>query len=115
MSCSPELLDWMEECYQEEVLYDIPENIKFQYGSLPITHKIGDKYYHGVPPNNYKWNSNNKFTRHVFIYKNKDRPPTHRQWDTHDDRNFCNCHTFSINLNKRRRKTIAYKCNGHNY
>tara|TARA_B100000674_G_scaffold497912_1_gene533501 strand:+ start:5302 stop:5655 length:354 start_codon:yes stop_codon:yes gene_type:complete len=116
MSCSPELVNWMEECYQEEVSYDIPENIKFQFGSLPILFKQKDKYYHGVPPNihQYSWNPNHKFTGHMWIYKNLNVRLPNPQWDSHDIHNFCNCYTFDTKLNKGRHKRFIYKCNGHN-
>ena len=116
MSCSPELLEWMEECYQEEVSYDIPENIKFQFGSLPILFKQKNKYYHGVPPNNHQpsWNPNNKFTGNMVIFKNPNVRLPNPQWDAHDIHNCCQCYTFNTELNKRRHKRIIYQCNGHN-
>ena len=98
---------------QEKELLD-KETI-FMYGSGPIRYKRNGKYYHGLGPmeKNIKWYRDNqdKFTRNIaeFIDKNSKLP--HKEWDTYNASEFCiNCENIQT---RKSTKIIRYKCKGH--
>ena len=109
MSCSPEILEFLEECEQEK------EKQSLNIGNGPITHTINGKKYHGtymvegsdINPDRLYYSGN--FTDHHFAVYPRDRKLPNKKCDTYDQNWFCSNCIFK----KKNRVTIFYECLGH--
>jgi hypothetical protein len=102
MSCSPEILDFLEECEREYEKQ--PVNI----GNGLITHIVNGKRYHGVNRDTSIHYTGN-FTDHHFAVYPRDRKLPNKKCDTYDQNWFCSNCIFK----KKNKVTSFYECLGH--
>lgn len=102
MSCSPEILEFLEECEREK------QKLSLNIGNGPITHIVNGKKYHGTLRNKSIYYSGN-FTDHHFAVYPRDRKLPNKKCDTYDQNWFCSNCIFK----KKNRVTIFYECLGH--
>tara|TARA_B110000977_G_C10975666_1_gene454097 strand:- start:204 stop:506 length:303 start_codon:yes stop_codon:yes gene_type:complete len=98
MSCSPEILDFLEEC--EKYISNIGDGL--------ITNIINGKRYHGVNRDTSIYYTGN-FTDHHFAVYPIDRSLPNKKCDTYDQNLFCSNCIFR----KKNRVTSFYECLGH--
>lgn len=94
----------------------IEDHKSVDFGSGKLRYKKGEKYYHGIGPNEikYKWYRTGKYDKlgQIFEYRNLSKVMNHPdKWDFHKGTTFCN-HCICDEDNKRR-GFILFRCLGH--